>query len=156
MLSESGTLGGREYTRSGYEKMTSTQTEAFHNQKEQGKSNKEAFDAVKAYADQRGDNRADGMILPKWATDSTDTDWMKAVLEEGTAAYPEKTPDSMTIDEVKHELTDEEKVAFEKTYKTIYRMYITQAMMNGGSLSKAAEKAYEKAKSSFKDDWRKK
>ena len=155
-LGSNSSIGGREYKANGSKAMSPTQTEAFHSQRALGMSNREAFDSVTAYTDGRSNRNASGMVLPKWASDSADTDWMKAVLEEGTAAYPEKTPDSMTIDEVKHELTDEEKAAFEKTYKTIYRMYITQAMMNGGSLSKAAEKAYEKAKSSFKDDWRKK
>jgi hypothetical protein len=91
------------------------------------------------------------MILPDWATAEVDSDWMQAVIADGTAAYPSKAPDSLTIDGVKYELSDEEKTAFDSSYKTAYKMHIQGAMKRGESLKKAADKAYRAALNRFKE-----
>lgn len=152
LLSSSGTKGGREYTRSGYQAMTKTQTEAFHSQKATGMSNQDAFNSVMGHAEETGNRNASKLVLPGWAAEKSDTDWMQTVLEKGAEAYPKQTPDQMKINGIERELTEAEKKRFDQLHEIAYRMRITKAIANGSSLSKAADKAYSTAYENFRKE----
>lgn len=152
MLGSTSSIGGRAYKADGYDAMTKTQTEAFHSEKAAGMTNQEAFASVKGYAEQTGRNDASGMILPEWAQQLTDTDWMQAVREFGTGAYPDKAPDELSINGVNRTLTDEEKSRYDAIYAQVYQQSMRRAIANGENLHNAAEKARSTATTIFKKE----
>lgn len=145
ILGSNSSIGGRKYKANGSDTLSPSETAAFHTQKELGKSNQEAYGAVTGYTAGRTNANASNMKMPKWATEVAQTDWMKAVQEAGPDAYPSMTPDSISG----YTLTDEDKTAFEKLYKAVYKSHINTAIEEETSLVKAASDAYSLAKKRF-------
>ena len=154
LFGSTATTEGRKWKENGFDTMTKSMTEAFHDQTALGQTNMEAYSTVTGYAETKDSRNVSGMDLPDWFTDQGDDPYIAraaSAFNAGEISRPKDPPNSLSDSYgVSHDLTDEDKQRYAELYAEYYRNQIIMA--GDGDLSGVADAAKDLADVAFKNE----